>query len=480
MHFANVSSLGPASYNDIDRLSISHFRYEPHDIHYEELAEDDPRYEKDIDLVLGKFPDGHICSNGQCKRIYICVSGQMYETQLGTLNRFPNTLLGNPVKRRLYWDPDKRCYYLNQHAPTFGAILYYYQSGGRLYCPEDIPEDVFLKELTFYQLGNDVLREFKHRNGFLPESDILLPKYRWQRKLWLLLEYPSSTGPAKVLGILSLMVILLSIVNFCLETLPRFEDQKCVADNDTYVLVDGEWKPKENLKTDSPFFLIECFCAFWFTTEVILRFMSNPSMKEFFKSWMNLFDIGAVIPFYITICVVVVTGSCDDTKRSSTSIVFLRVLRLFRAFRIFKLTKHSKGMQILGLTIKKSLEELSLFGLFLCIAVIFFSAAYYYADMYDTDSAHITSIPDGFWLTIITMCTVGYGDVTPQGFAGKLVGSVCVVSGVVTIALLVPVVVSNFSNYYSHELAGGSGGRPGAASGHKGYMLCPTRFDMQR
>lgn len=44
-----------------------------------------------------------------------------------------------------------------------------------------------------------------------------------------------------------------------------------------------------------------------------------------------------------------------------------------------------------------------------------------------------------------------YGDKVPQGILGKIVGSVCVVSGVITIALLVPVVVSNFSNYYSHE-----------------------------
>lgn len=474
MHFANVSSLGPQAhpYAESDRLSLGHLRFEPHDIHFEVLAEDDPRYEKKIDLVPGQN-DPHDCKNGQCKRIYICVSGHMYETQLGTLNRYPNTLLGNPIKRRLYWDPEKRCYYLNQHAPTFGAILYYYQSGGRLYCPDDIPEDVFLRELEFYQLGSDVLREYKIRNGFLPEPNIALPKHKWRQKLWLILEYPSSSNPAKVIGVLSLLIILLSIINFCLETLPMFDKASCKVDNSTWIEIDGEWQPIGVLDHNSPFFIIECLCAFWFTSEVILRFLSTPSLKGFIMSWMNLFDVGAVMPFYIILFVVYTSGSCDDTKRSSTSIVFLRVLRLFRAFRIFKLTKHSKGMQILGMTIKKSLEELSLFGLFLGIAVIFFSASYYYADMYDTDSENITSIPDGFWLTIITMCTVGYGDVTPQGIAGKLVGSVCVVSGVVTIALLVPVVVSNFSNYYSHELSGMAGR---SSSRQRSYnLVCPTK-----
>ena len=334
-----------------------------------------------------------------------------------------------------------------------------------------MPEDVFLRELEFYELGPDVLKEFKARNGFLPEPDIILPKYKWRRSLWLLMEYPNSSQPARVIGIVSLLVILLSIINFCLESMPMFEGDSCVVDNTTWIVTGGELKPREIINIESPFFIIESLSAFWFTIELILRLLSTPSIRTFFLSWMNIFDTGAILPFYIIIGVVYVTGSCADSNRSGTSVVFLRVLRLFRAFRIFKLTKHSRGMQILGMTIKKSLEELYLFGMFMAIAVIFFSAAIYYADMFDTGSENIASIPDGFWLTIITMCTVGYGDVTPEGLVGKLVGSVCVVSGVITIALLVPVVVSNFSNYYSHELSGLGSKRSNKQS--MGNMMCP-------
>lgn len=475
MHFANVGSLGSPTYES-ERGSSSQSRFEAHDLHVQVVPLDSPRFEQDIDLVPGR--DGrfqHDCSRGQCKKIHICISGQMFETQLGTLNRYPNTLLGNPIKRRLYWDADARVYYLDQHAPTFNAILYYYQSGGRLYRPEDVPEDVFLNELEFYELGLEVLREFKLRNGFLPEPEISLPKYNWQKRLWIFLEYPNSSVLAKTAGIISLGIILLSITNFCLETLPIYEKETCVLDNSTWLYIDSRYRPQETLNVGSIFFRFECLCAAWFTSELLLRLISTPSLKDFFTTWMNIFDIGAILPFYIIMGVVYVTGSCDDTARSGTSIVFLRVLRLFRALRIFKLTKHSKGMQILGLTIKKSLEELFLFGLFLGIAVIFFSAAIYYADMLDTGSKNIESIPDGFWLTIITMCTVGYGDVTPKGVAGKLVGSICVVSGVVTIALLVPVVVSNFSNYYKHELSGLGSKNSNNRSKSGLQLMCPTK-----
>lgn len=368
----------------------------------------DARFQQDVDLVPKDGETCHRCSSGSCQRIFIRVSGQMFETQLGTLNRFPNTLLGNPVRRRNYWDTDRNCYVFSKHVPTFNYVLYYYQSGGRLFCPEDIPEDIFLDEIEFYELGEEVVTDYKLRSGFLPEPDLILPKSLWKRKIWLLLEHPTSSIPARVVGVTSLVIIVLSIGNFCLESIPAFEDSLCVNDTYTSQLQNNEtglWPEKQNYA--SPFFIIECICAFWFTLEVVLRFIACPFQKRFCKSLMNIFDIAAVIPFYVITVVVVASGTCDHTKRSSISIVFLRVLRLFRAFRIFKLTKHSRGMQILGLTIKQSLKELSLFAIFLGIAVIFFSASVYYADLFDTKSANISSIPDAFWWAIVTMCTVG-------------------------------------------------------------------------
>jgi len=66
--------------------------------------------------------DDHDCSTSGCQRVILNVSGQRYETQLRTLARFPNTLLGDPVKRRVYWDRQRQEFFLDRHRPTFQVV----------------------------------------------------------------------------------------------------------------------------------------------------------------------------------------------------------------------------------------------------------------------------------------------------------------------------------------------------------------------
>ena len=85
---------------------------------------------------------------------------------------------------------------------------------------------------------------------------------------------------------------------------------------------------------------------------------------------------------------------------------------------------------------------------FLLLGVIVFSSALYFAE---NSVETFSSIPDAFWYTLVTMTTIGYGDKVPVTRIGKMIGGCCVVTGVLTLALPVPVIVSNFEFFYKRE-----------------------------
>ena len=379
------------------------------------------------------------------ERVVINVSGLRFETQLKTLNQFPATLLGNPQKRNRYYDPLRNEYFFDRNRPSFDAILYYYQSGGRLRRPVNVPLDVFSEEIKFYELGNEAIEKYREDEGFIKEEEKPLPQNEFQRRVWLLFEYPESSMAARLIAIFSVTVILLSIVIFCLETLPEFRNYRVSNENTTAnISVHEDDIPRFN----EPFFIIETACIVWFTSELLVRFASCPEKLSFFKNIMNLIDIVAIVPYFITLGTVIADES--KTNNQAMSLAILRVIRLVRVFRIFKLSRHSKGLQILGQTLKASMRELGLLIFFLFIGVILFSSAVYFAEA-DSDKSHFKSIPDAFWWAVVTMTTVGYGDMRPIGVWGKLVGSLCAIAGVLTIALPVPVIVSNFNYFYHRE-----------------------------
>ncbi|XP_005996789.1 potassium voltage-gated channel subfamily A member 2 [Latimeria chalumnae] len=384
-----------------------------------------------------------------CERVVINISGLRFETQIKTLAQFPETLLGDPHKRIHYFDPLRNEYYFDRNRPCFDAILYYYQSGGRLRRPANVPLDIFMDELRFYQLGDEALTKFREDEGFIKEEERLLPAGEFQRQVWLLFEYPESSGAARIIAIISVMVILISIVIFCLETLPEFRDERDLSlpvqihqrGNETF-------QDHEKTPFDDPFFIVETMCICWFSFELMVRFIVCPSKPAFFKDIMNMIDFVAIIPYFVTL------GTEFARQRGvgqpAMSLAILRVIRLVRVFRIFKLSRHSKGLQILGQTLKASMRELGLLIFFLFIGVILFSSSVYFAEVDHAETA-FTSIPEAFWWAVVTMTTVGYGDMSPVTVGGKIVGSLCAIAGVLTISLPVPVIVSNFSYFYHRE-----------------------------
>lgn len=381
---------------------------------------------------------------GCCERVVINVSGLKFETQLKTLAQFPDTLLGDPEKRIRYFDPLRNEYFFDRNRPSFDAILYFYQSGGRLKRPANVPFDIFSEEVKFYELGEEAMLKFREDEGFVKEEEKPLPEDEFKRQIWLLFEYPESSSPARGIAVVSVLVIVISIVIFCLETLPEFRDDKeFISPGKNSTQADNGFTP-----FNDPFFIVETVCIIWFSFEIIVRFFASPSKADFFKNVMNSIDIVSILPYFITLGTDL--AQQQGNGQQAMSFAILRIIRLVRVFRIFKLSRHSKGLQILGHTLRASMRELALLIFFLVIGVILFSSAVYFAEA-DEPSSQFTSIPDAFWWAVVTMTTVGYGDMKPITVGGKIVGSLCAIAGVLTIALPVPVIVSNFNYFYHRE-----------------------------
>lgn len=388
--------------------------------------------------------------NYNADRVVINVSGLKFETQLQTLDKFPGTLLGNPLQRNRYFDSLRNEFFFDRNRPSFDGILYYYQSGGKLRRPINVPLDTFSEEIVFYQIDYDAVKKYKFDEGIIQEPVKVLPANRIKRRLWLLFEYPESSTCAKLIALISLSVIIISIVVFCIETLPNFRTYK-LQKNLNLIINTSYWNVYEDNfpDPDQPFFIIETMCVSWFTMEMLVRIVSCPEKMEYMKNVMNIIDILSIIPFFVSLATFL--SNNDSNQSHSVSLAILRVIRLVRVFRIFKLSRHFIGLQILGQTLKASVRELGLLMFFLLISVILFSSAMYFAEA-DSSNSYFRSIPDAFWWAVVTMTTVGYGDMRPVTVWGKMVGSLCAIAGVLTIALPVPVIVSNFNYFYHREM----------------------------
>lgn len=207
------------------------------------------------------------------------------------------------------------------------------------------------------------------------------------------------------------LFILVSVTQFCLGTVTS------IRENTTLMRI---------LRT------LDAVTSIWFTVEFCLRLTFCPNFKTFVKNPMNWIDLLAVLPFYLSLYHV-------GTRTS-----WLVVMRTLRIFRIFSL---SFSFQILFHTLISSKNELFLVFLSLIVPIILFSSMIYFAENEDNKEM-FPSIPESFWWAIVTVTTLGYGDVVPVTKVGKIIGAMCAICGVIIIALPVSVIGSNFSYFY--------------------------------
>ncbi|KAM3861441.1 potassium voltage-gated channel subfamily S member 3a [Diretmus argenteus] len=413
-------------------------------------------------------------------RVHLNVGGVQHEVDQDTLLRFPHTRLARLLRCQSEaailelcddYSPAEREYYFDRNPRVFLCVLNFYRTG-RIHMMEELCVFSFRQEIEYWgiqelhlspccsnwfherkeyiedrdwDIRSDDQQEPSFDSSFeeLSALDKDLAKFKgaWcaevRSYVWIRLEDPGHSRASKVIAVASLSVVLTSIVAMCVHSMPEFQQ---LDDND---------RPIE----DPVLAILEVVCIVCFSAEFLIRLIVAPSPRKFLGNPLNIIDVASILPFYATLFFETVDEENAEENQDLENVgKVVQVLRLMRVFRILKLARHSIGLRALGATVRHSYHEVGLLLLFLSVGISIFSALIYFAEKEEEDS-DLGTIPVGWWWATITMTTVGYGDTCPVTLAGKIVATLCIICGLLVVALPITIIFNKFSKYYQRNKA---------------------------
>lgn len=221
--------------------------------------------------------------------------------------------------------------------------------------------------------------------------------------------FEADTPAGKYFDISLLIIILISVALVILESVPS------ILKNNESVLKILEW-----------------LITIIFTVEYILRVGIVKKPFKYIFSFYGIIDFLSVIPTYLSFIII-----------GSHSLVVIRILRLLRVFRILKLTRYTHAGRSLAKALWASREKISVFIFFVIILVIIVGTFMY---IVEGPKHGFTSIPRGIYWAIVTLTTVGYGDISPETPIGQFLASIVMIMGYAIIAVPTGIVTAEIIN----------------------------------
>jgi len=221
--------------------------------------------------------------------------------------------------------------------------------------------------------------------------------------------FEADTPAGKTFDIALLILIIGSVLVVMLETVPAYD------------------------KYHSLFASLEWVFTIFFTFEYITRLYTTHAPKKYATSFYGVVDLLSILPTYISVLFPI-----------AQSLMVIRALRLLRVFRIFKLGQFMIEGQIIMKALKESRNKILVFLFFITIMVTIFGSVIYLVEGSLPDSK-FTSIPKSVYWAIVTLTTVGYGDIAPQTNFGQFLASIIMILGYAVIAVPTGIVTSELT-----------------------------------